>query len=96
MKKPLPSVLAVGAHLKNTVALNVGPDVFISQHIGDLETTMALAAFHRTVADLPRLYDTQPELVVCDLHPDYISSKYATRAHQTVERVQHHWAHVLA
>jgi hydrogenase maturation protein HypF len=70
--------------------------VFISQHIGDLETTMALAAFHRTVADLPKLYDTQPQLVACDLHPDYISSKYATGTHRTVERVQHHWAHVLS
>jgi hydrogenase maturation protein HypF len=96
MREPLPSVLAVGAHLKNTVALNVGRDVFISQHIGDLETTMALAAFHRTVADLPKLYDTQPELVACDLHPDYISTKYAIGTHRTVERVQHHWAHVLA
>jgi hydrogenase maturation protein HypF len=96
MKEPLPSVLAVGAHLKNTVALSVGRDVFISQHIGDLETTMALGAFHRTVADLPRLYDAQPELVACDLHPDYISTKYAASAHLTVERVQHHWAHVLA
>ena len=96
MKEPLPSVLAVGAHLKNTVALSVGRDVFISQHIGDLETTMALVAFHRTVADLPRLYEAQPELVTCDLHPDYISTKYAASAHLTVERVQHHWAHVLA
>jgi hydrogenase maturation protein HypF len=96
MKEPVPSVLAVGAHLKNTVALNVGRDVFISQHIGDLETTMALAAFHQTVADLPRLYEAQPELVACDLHPDYISTKYAASTHLTVERVQHHWAHVLA
>lgn len=96
MKQPLPSVLAVGAHLKNTVALNVGRDVFISQHIGDLETTMALAAFHRAVEDLPRLYDVKPELVACDLHPDYLSTKYATGAHPTVERVQHHWAHMLA
>ena len=96
MKEPLPSVLAVGVHLKNTVALNVGRDVFISQHIGDLETTMALAAFHRTIADLPRLYEAQPELVACDLHPDYISTKYAASADLTVQRVQHHWAHVLA
>ncbi|MBV8102854.1 MAG: carbamoyltransferase HypF, partial [Verrucomicrobia bacterium] len=96
MKEPLPCVLAVGAHLKNTVALNVGRDVFISQHIGDLETTMALAAFHRTIADLPRLYEAQPELVACDLHPDYISTKYAASADLTVQRVQHHWAHVLA
>jgi len=57
---------------------------------------MALAAFHRTVADLPRLYEAQPELVACDLHPDYLSTKYATSTHLTVERVQHHWAHVLA
>ena len=96
MKEPLPSILAVGAHLKNTVALSVGRDVFISQHIGDLETPMALAAFKRTVVDLPRLYDSQPELVACDLHPDYLSSQYAAGAHTTVERVQHHWAHVLA
>jgi hydrogenase maturation protein HypF len=96
MKEPLPSVLAVGAHLKNAVALSVGRDVFISQHIGDLETAMALAAFHRTVADLPRLYEAQPELVACDLHPDYISTKYADSAQLTVKRVQHHWAHVLA
>jgi hydrogenase maturation protein HypF len=96
IKEPLPSVLAVGAHLKNTVALNIGRDVFISQHIGDLETVTALAAFHRTVADLPKLYDTQPELLACDLHPDYLSSKYATGARRPVQRVQHHWAHVLA
>jgi len=96
MKEPLPTVLAVGAHLKNTVALSVGRDVFISQHIGDLETAMALSAFNRIVADLPRLYGAQPELVACDLHPDYISTQYAAAAHTAVERIQHHWAHVLA
>jgi len=96
MKEPVPTVLAVGAHLKNAVALSVGQDVFISQHIGDLETTSALAAFQRTVVDLPRLYEAQPELVACDLHPDYLSTKYAAGTHIPVERVQHHWAHVLA
>ena len=96
MNEAVPSVLAVGAHLKNTVALSVGRDVFISQHIGDLETTAALAAFQRTVADLPRLYDAEPDLIACDLHPDYLSTKYAVRTHAKVERVQHHWAHVLA
>jgi hydrogenase maturation protein HypF len=91
-----PRVLAVGAHLKNSVAWSVGQDVFISQHIGDLETATALSAFHRTVADLPRLYDAQPELVACDLHPDYLSTKYAVETRLPLERVQHHWAHVLA
>jgi hydrogenase maturation protein HypF len=96
VKEPLPCVLAVGAHLKNTVALSVGRDTFISQHIGDLETSAALAAFQRTVVDLPRLYDAQPELIACDRHPEYLSSKFAAGSRLPVEPVQHHWAHVLA
>ena len=96
MPASLPCVLGVGAHLKNSVALSVGRDVFISQHIGDLETATALSAFHKTVTDLPRLYDSQPELIACDLHPDYLSTKYAIEARMPLERVQHHWAHVLA
>jgi hydrogenase maturation protein HypF len=96
MNASLPCVLAVGAHLKNSVALSVGQDVFISQHIGDLETTTALSAFHKTVTDLPRLYDAQPELVACDLHPDYLSTRYAIELQKPMQRVQHHWAHVLA
>ena len=70
-------VLAVGAHLKNSVALAVGENVFISQHIGDLETEPANAAFRRVAADLPRLYDVQPEIIAADLHPDYLSTKFA-------------------
>ncbi len=52
-------VLAVGAHLKNTVALSVGNQVFISQHIGDLETEPAYTAFRRVIADFEKLYDAR-------------------------------------
>jgi hydrogenase maturation protein HypF len=69
-------VLAVGAHLKNTVALKIDTNVFVSQHIGDLETKQAYAAFRRAVADLPRLYDAKMDIVACDMHPDYLSTKY--------------------
>jgi hydrogenase maturation protein HypF len=72
------TVLAVGAHLKNTVALAVGEQVFLSQHIGDLETEQANDAFRHVAADLPRLYDATPEIIVSDLHPDYLSTKYAS------------------
>ena len=96
MPVSLPCVLGVGAHLKNSIALSVGRDVFISQHIGDLETATALSAFQKTIADLPRLYDARPELVACDLHPDYLSTQYAVEARMPLKRVQHHWAHVLA
>lgn len=71
------TILAVGAHLKNTVALAVGEQVFLSQHIGDLETEPANQAFRRVVADLPRLYETQPEVIAADLHPDYLSTAFA-------------------
>ena len=71
------AMLAVGGHLKNAVALAVGPQVFISQFIGDLETRQAYSAFCRVAADLQKLYEAKPGLVVCDLHPEYLSTKYA-------------------
>jgi len=68
--------LAVGAHLKNTVALKIDNNIFVSQHIGDLETKEAYAAFRRTCADLPRLYDANIHFAACDMHPDYLSTKH--------------------
>jgi len=100
LNTPLPCVLAVGAHLKNTVALSVGPEAFLSQHIGDLETSEAQTAFRAVAADLPRLYDAKPEAIACDLDPDFISTKYAAhltaRVYIPLYPVQHHWAHVLS
>jgi hydrogenase maturation protein HypF len=103
-------VLAVGAHLKNAVALAVGNQIFISQHIGDLETEPANNAFRRVIADFERLYDAQPEIIAADLHPDYLSTKFADEigraelplgldARPRVPArisVQHHIAHVLS
>jgi hydrogenase maturation protein HypF len=74
------SVLAVGAHLKNTVALSIGSQVFISQHIGDLETEQAHAAFRRVIADFQTLYETKPQIIAADLHPDYLSTQFAREA----------------
>src|SRR6266542_3860112 len=96
LKTTLPTVLAVGAHLKNTVALSVGADVFISQHIGDLETEQAYRAFQRAAEDLPQLYDAKIDIVACDMHPDYLSTKFATHLPIPMHPVQHHWAHVAA
>jgi len=137
------SILAVGAHLKNTVAITVPAtstrlrsaedeveaagsfmghrsidvvprstagagestfdppgQVFISQHIGDLETEEAFVAFRRVVADFRGLYGIKPELVACDLHPDYLSSQYAREYASaqgvTLVPIQHHYAHVAS
>jgi hydrogenase maturation protein HypF len=74
----VPTILAVGAHLKNSVALAVGDQIFLSQHIGDLETELANQAFRRVATDLPRIYDTTPEVIAADLHPDYLSTQFAS------------------
>jgi hydrogenase maturation protein HypF len=81
-KRPAPpgagaTILAVGAHLKNAVALAVGSQVFMSQHIGDLETDQAFEAFRRVIADFEKLYDTTPSIVAADAHPDYLSTRFA-------------------
>lgn len=76
----LPAVLGVGAHLKNVVGLGLGSEVVLSQHIGDLETPEALGAFERVIADLLRLWEAVPVAVAHDLHPDYLSTRWARRA----------------
>jgi hydrogenase maturation protein HypF len=89
-------VLALGAHLKNAVALGLERNVFVSQHIGDLATKEAHDAFTRSAADLPRLYDATPEIVAHDLHPDYLSTRHAQRLPGRKVGVQHHWAHIAS
>jgi hydrogenase maturation protein HypF len=91
-----PPMLAVGAHLKNTIGVNVGRSCFISQHIGDLETVQATDAFKRVIAAFEDLYRVEPSQVVCDLHPDYLSTKHAGALGLPVVAVQHHFAHVAA
>jgi hydrogenase maturation protein HypF len=96
VRHKVPPVLAVGGHLKNTVAIGVGHDVFLSQHIGDLETVEARGAFEKAIADLCRLYSFGPEAVICDMHPDYVSTHWAEQSGLPIVRVQHHQAHVAA
>jgi len=96
LKDPLPSVLAVGPHLKNTVAISSGNKVFLSQHVGNLETSEAFEVFLRVVRDFRELYALEPVAVARDLHPDYLSSQFADRSGLPTVSVQHHLAHVLA
>lgn len=96
VRHPLRKVLALGAHLKNAVAIALGRQVFLSQHIGDLESVLAFQAFLRAIDDLRTLYEFEPELVTCDLHPDYTSTKHAETLDLPIVRVQHHMAHVAA
>ncbi len=90
------TILALGAHLKNNVALKIDDNVFVSQHIGDLETKQAYAAFQRSVQDLPHLYDARIDVVACDMHPDYLSTQLAMQLDLPNKPIQHHFAHIVA
>ncbi len=95
--EPVPSILAVGGHIKNAIALARGADVFMSQHVGDLDSPTSQATFERVVADFLRLYEVDPDATAHDLHPDYASSIWAASSGPG-ERVvvQHHHAHLAA
>ncbi len=89
-------VLAVGAQLKNTVALARGGSLVLSHHLGDLQDWPTFAAFQEAVGHLTRLARVRPGAVAHDLHPDYRSTAWARDSGLPLIGVQHHHAHVAA
>lgn len=89
------SAIALGGHLKNTVAVLAEDRLVLSQHIGDLSCADTLDLLIATSKELPKLLRSSPELAICDLHPDYASSRLADSM-GGAWRVQHHQAHVAA
>ena len=89
-------VLAVGGHMKNTVALAWGDRIVVSPHIGDLDAPHSLGVFEQVIADLQKLYGVRAESIVCDAHPVYVSSRWARRSGLPVTPVLHHYAHASA
>ena len=90
-------VLAVGGHLKNTIAVSRGTSVFLSQHIGDLQNVEALESFKQATDHLQRILGVRPHVVAHDLHPDYLSTRYAQQLENVqLVPVQHHHAHVAS
>ena len=93
-------LLAVGAELKNTFCLLTESQAIISQHIGDLKTLESYQDFQDNIDLYQQLYETEIKYLACDLHPDYLSSKYAENYAQTnnikLNAVQHHHAHIAA
>jgi len=89
-------VLAVGAHLKNTVTIAKGRYAFVSQYIGDLDNPETCSFFEETVEKMKNLYGLEPDSAVCDMHPDYFSSRYAEATGLKLQKVQHHTAHMMA
>lgn len=92
-------VLACGGELKNTFCLGRDGHAFVSHHIGDLENYETLRSFRGGITHFCNLFDVRPELIACDLHPEYLSTKYARELEEgglPVVGVQHHHAHVAS
>ncbi|MEV7013748.1 carbamoyltransferase HypF [Streptosporangium sp. NPDC051022] len=90
-------VLACGAELKHTFCVAKGGHAFVSHHIGDLENYETFRSFTEGVGHFLRLFDVAPEVVAHDLHPEYLSTKYALAGEGVdLVAVQHHHAHIAS
>ncbi len=86
-------ILAMGAQQKNTFCLVKDGPAFLSSHVGDLDDPDTEAEYLREIASMQRLFSVEPELVACDLHPDYASTRVAQEMRLPLVTVQHHHAH---
>jgi hydrogenase maturation protein HypF len=90
-------VLACGALLKNTFCIGAGGQAWLGPHIGDLENLETFDSYTRAIAGFQRFLQVVPEIVVHDMHPDYLSTRYAqSRSGVVVVAVQHHHAHIVS
>ena len=89
------SILAVGANQKNTISLSFENKIILSPHIGDLGTIGSVEYFEKTIQTFRRLYDFKEDVIICDMHPSYESTKWAKKQNKKIIQLQHHYAHVL-
>jgi len=93
-------ILACGAELKNTFCLTKDEHAFLSQHIGDMENEETLGHFESTIELYERLFRIEPEIMAYDMHPEYLSTKYALEAGSaqrlSLVPIQHHHAHIVS
>jgi hydrogenase maturation protein HypF len=96
-RRHYPSVLAVGGELKNTICLNKNNYFFLSQHIGDLENIETLEFFENAISHLKKILEIDPQVVACDMHPDYLSTDWVYQQQNLPHvSIQHHHAHIAS
>jgi len=88
-------ILALGPQQKNTFCLAKGEDAFLSGHIGDLDDMDTVRAYESEIQSYLRIFEAKPDIIACDMHPDYVSTRYADRFRDVlpVYEIQHHHAH---
>lgn len=92
----LEGILATGAELVNCFCIGKGNQAIMSQHIGDLKNMETYEFFTESIERHKKLFRFEPKLIVTDLHPDYLSTRYAVETGLPVVRVQHHHAHIAS
>ncbi len=95
-KKVSKKILALGANQKSTIALAFEDNLILSPHIGDLNSIESMEYFTRTIETFKNFYDFEPDVIVCDKHPNYESTKWAKSLNKELVFVQHHYAHILS
>ncbi len=90
------NILAVGPELKNTICLTQGKNAFVSHYIGDLRNAHAYQAFLQAIGHLENVLEITPDIIACDTHPDYLSTRYAKEQDLPIIAVQHHHAHITS
>jgi hydrogenase maturation protein HypF len=95
-KKIDKKILAVGANAKNSIALAFDDTIIISPYIGDLDSIISFEYFERTITTFQNFYDFMPDIIVCDKHPNYETTKWAKKQNIKLIEVQHHLAHIYA
>ena len=89
-------IIGCGGDLKSTFCLGKKNNLYISQHIGDLFNLESYDFFIESIEHLKSVFEIEPEIAVCDMHPDYMSTRYAEELGLPLYRVQHHHAHATA
>jgi hydrogenase maturation protein HypF len=93
----LPPVLAVGPELKNTICLSRGRELFLSHHIGDLKNDSVMRSFEHAIEHLQTILEVRPQVLAHDMHPAYMSTRFALEQNELPTlAVQHHHAHLAA
>ncbi len=95
-RTPLPSVFATGPEQKNTFCFLEGDRAFVSQHMGDMENAETFDAWLEAKATYERLFELTPSRVACDMHPEYLTTKWAAGQDLPTTSVQHHHAHIVS
>jgi len=90
------NILSVGANQKNTISLAFENKMILSPHIGDLESVESIEYFEKTIKTFRKIYDFEEEIIICDKHPYYESTKWAFKQNKRVIQIQHHFAHLLS